>query len=325
MHKGGDIAKAWTCLVMAVFLTGSPCLVSCRGVENPEVVASDRREAQASVSVTMSGQTLGLESVKNARELGGYPTEDGRMVRHGCLLRSASLQDLSERDSKRLRERFGLSAIADLRTSIEVDESPDPVLDGVNYLDLHVVEDSAVRRRFADLVDTFGEYGPGDEAEWASWMVERGYVDERSYVELLSSATGKAGFRRLFDELLALPEGRSLLMHGTKGKDRTGLAAMLVLSALGVGERVILDDYLLSNEFLAPQIEQDRQLLLGAPVENGDELEWCLVALDKADERLMRAAFDWMDSTYGSARDYVTRELGVNQEQLAALRDKFLE
>lgn len=312
-------------MVTVALIVGSPCLGACRRSGNGEAAASAQQETRPSASVTMSGQTLGLESVKNARELGGYPTEDGRVVRHGRLLRSATLQDLSERDAKRLRERYGLSAIADLRTSPEVDESPDPILDGVNYLNLHVVEDSTIRKRSADLVDTFGEYGPDDEAEWACWMVDRGYVDERSYVTLLSSATGKAGYRRLFDELIALPEGRSLLMHGNKGKDRTGLAAMLVLAALGVDEHVMMDDYLLSNEFLATQIEQDRQSLLGVGVKNGDELEWGLVALDKSDERLMRAAFEWMDTTYGSAQDYVTRELGVNQEQLAALRNKFLE
>lgn len=325
MSGRGDITRAWACIAAAAIIAASPCLAACRGSERPDEGAPTQQQAQVSVEVTMSGQTLGLESVENARELGGYPAEGGRKVRHGRLLRSASLQNLSERDAKRLRERFGLSVMADLRTSLEVEESPDPVLDGVNYLDLHVVEDSVIRRRTADLEDTFGGEGPTDESEWAMWMVGRGYADEQSYVQLLSSATGKAGYRRLFDELIALPEGRSLLMHGTKGKDRTGLASMLVLSALGVDERVILKDYLLSNEFLAAKIEQDRQSLLSAGVEDADELEWCLVTLDKTDERMMQAAFDWMDSTYGSARDYVTRELGVNQEQLAVLRDKFLE
>ena len=318
-----DIPKVCTSLAVAALVSLTPCLGACRAGARHEEAPVQQQETP-SASVTMSGQTLGLESVENARELGGYPAEGGRTVRHGRLLRSASLHDLSERDATRLRERFALSVVADLRTSAEIDESPDVVMDGVNYLDLHVVEDSVVRRRTVDLEEAFGDDGPTDEAEWARWMYERGYVDEQSYVALLSSATGKAGYRRLFDGLISLPEGRSLLMHGTKGKDRTGLAAMLVLSALGVDERVILDDYLLSDEFLATRIEQDRQLLLDEGVE-GDELEWCLVTLDKTDERMMRTAFDWMDSTYGSACDYVTRELGVDQEQLAALRDKFLE
>ncbi len=325
MSARTGISKVLSCLAASILAVLLLCLAACKGAERSHGDASVQQQVGASFEVTMSGQTLGLESVENARELGGYPTEDGRRVRHGRLLRSASLQGLSNRDAKRLRERFGLSVIADLRTSLEADESPDPVLDGVNYIDLHVVEDSTIQRRVAALADTFGDDGPYDEAEWACWMVDRGYVDEQSYVVLLSSATGKAGYRRLFDELISLPEDRSLLMHGTKGKDRTGLAAMLVLSALGVEERVMLDDYLLSNEFLAEKIAQDRQSLASAGVGDGDELEWCMAALDKSDERLLRAAFEWMNSTYGSPRGYVTRELGVNQEQLAVLRDKFLE
>lgn len=57
-------------------------------------------------------------------------------------------------------------------------------------------------------------------------------------------------YRKLFS-LLQNEENIPLMFHCSAGKDRTGMAAALVLSSLGVDEETILDDYLLSNFYLA--------------------------------------------------------------------------
>ena len=47
-------------------------------------------------------RSLLLTGVGNARELGGYTTEDGRTVKRGVLLRTAKLADATEDDIQRL-------------------------------------------------------------------------------------------------------------------------------------------------------------------------------------------------------------------------------
>ena len=57
-------------------------------------------------------------------------------------------------------------------------------------------------------------------------------------------------FAEFFDLLLASPE--PTVFHCTAGKDRTGVAAALLLHALGATREEILRDYLLTNERLKP-------------------------------------------------------------------------
>jgi protein tyrosine/serine phosphatase len=47
--------------------------------------------------------------------------------------------------------------------------------------------------------------------------------------------------------ICAQPSNHPILMHCSHGKDRTGLAAALVLAALGVNEEAIMLDYVAST------------------------------------------------------------------------------
>ena len=128
----------------------------------------------------------------------------------------------------------------------------------------------------------------------------------------------------MFQELLTLPEGRSLLFHCTQGKDRTGCAAVLILSALGVDENTIMDDFLLTNTFNAELIESERKMLTEQGYA-GEELDRLMKAMDEVDPQYMTNALDWMKKNYGSVTGYITQELGITDEQLEELRAKFLE
>ena len=91
-------------------------------------------------------------------------------------------------------------------------------------------------------------YDPGaDKLAMLKTAAEMGMLDDRLYVNFLFSERGKSAYRALFRVLLELPEGRSVLWHCTDGKDRTGVASMLILAALGADRRTILEDYLLTN------------------------------------------------------------------------------
>ena len=50
-------------------------------------------------------QAISLDSVKNARELGGYRTTDGRTVKSGLLLRAGKLNDISKKDIRTLTRK----------------------------------------------------------------------------------------------------------------------------------------------------------------------------------------------------------------------------
>ena len=122
-----------------------------------------------------------------------------------------------------------------------------------------------------------------------------------------------------------LPEGRSLLFHCTQGKDRTGCAAMLILSALGVSEDIILEDYMLTNIFNADLIEKDRKMLLSRGIKE-DGLWWkYMFVLNSVKKELMTNALSWLKENYGSPVGYIINELGISEDEIEKLKSKFLE
>lgn len=269
----------------------------------------------------MEAHSLQLTGVGNARELGGYASADGRTVKRGVLLRTAALDKATGNDIQRLLEVYRLSVVIDLRSSQETASAPDPEIAGVKNLNIHIIDESAMPAPESNKGDTSE---PSDKLSRLRAAIEAGILGDQMYVDFLSSDVGRSGYRRMFDELLALPEGEALLFHCSQGKDRTGLAAMLILTALGVDEDAIMSDYLLTNAFNAALIEDERQMLAAEGVED-EELDLYMMAMDEVYPKMLQGALDWMKQSYGSAEGYITAGLGVTDAQLEALKDKFLE
>ena len=232
-------------------------------------------------TVLQNTQSLNLSSVGNARELGGYSTIDGRKVKRGVLLRTASLYGISSDDVTRLTKDYGLSVIADLRMSLEAAAKPDPVIEGVKYVNLRVInEELAAQERDKKLAFE------GDAVKRLMMIVDSGIVSHDLYIGFLSQESGKKAYREFFRELLALPSGNSLLFHCTQGKDRTGCAAMLILSALGVSEDTILEDFMLTNTFNAERIASQHKMLLSHGISE-PEMEKYMIVLDEVNPKTM--------------------------------------
>lgn len=166
----------------------------------------------------------------NFRDLGGYPTGDGRTTRWARLFRSDTLHELTPEDVAHLRS-LGLATIVDLRTSRELDETgrgplgPEPIA----YHHLSVLEETSG--------ETVGEAvaAPApiedDLSERYLWYLE---VGRRALTSAL--------------ELLGDPENLPLVFHCAAGKDRTGVLAAMVLDILGVPAEVIVEDYVITQE-----------------------------------------------------------------------------
>ena len=274
---------------------------------------------------TATSQSIHLTSVGNARELGGYIGMDGRNVKHGALLRTASLANASSEDINRLLDVYHLSIVLDFRMTLEVNSAPDPEIPGVKNLNLRIIDEEAVLKKQQNVSSKDLEgIDLTNKMNLLKLAVKAGIVTDRMYIDFLSADTGKAGYSTMFKELLDLPEGKSLLFHCTQGKDRTGCAAMLILSALGVDEDTIMEDFLLTNTFNAKLIESERKMLIEQGY-SGAELDNLMKAMDEVDPQYMINVLDWLKENYGSVTGYITQELGVTNEQLAALREKFLE
>ena len=244
-------------------------------------------------------QSLHMESLSNARELGGYLVQDGRYIKRGVLLRTGALSEASDKDLERLVRVYHVAAIADFRSLEEIEKKKDPAAHGAVHYALPIFDAQEMQGQ------------------------EEAVLTDRMYIYFLSAQKGIQSFRTFLEIAAGLPEGNALLFHCTQGKDRTGLAAMLMLSVLGADEETILSDYLLTNQFNEKLIEQARNMLQA--IYPPEKVEQYMSFMDRADPVFMQNALDWMKAEYGSACGYVRDRLGIPDSVQEKIRTRFLE
>ena len=176
-----------------------------------------------------------LERACNFRDFGGYETRDGRRVRWGQLYRSGSLTQLTDLDRSTIGA-LGIRAICDLRRLDERSRHPDPEFGpGVTHLYWDEPGEASSLRG-----ESFAQSVGGAEARAAMiWM----------YAQMPVTLVTRV--RGMFASLLQGP-GAPMILHCMAGKDRTGFAVAMLLSALDVPHNVIVEDYVLTNRRRRP-------------------------------------------------------------------------
>ena len=170
-------------------------------------------------------RSLLLAGVGNARELGGYAAEDGKTVKHGVLLRTAKLSDATEEDIQRLLSVYHLAVDIDFRGDSEVEKAPDPEMEGVEYLNIHIIDESSGPPEELEAeIKALEEQGiEVDRITQMRLFAKYGAITDRMYIDFLSSDVGTAGYSRFFQALLAMPEDRASCSIAPKA--RIGRAA----------------------------------------------------------------------------------------------------
>jgi protein-tyrosine phosphatase len=119
-------------------------------------------------------------------------------------------------------------------------------------------------------------------------------------------------FGRFLKHLLEQPTPQ--VFHCTAGKDRTGFAAALLLSALGVDRATIEHDYLLTNQLY----KRDNRL-------EGSGHPHVMKVLWQVQPEFLHAAFEAVDTQHGGMQDYLHGAIGLSPQELAALQRLMLE
>lgn len=259
-------------------------------------------------SLLAAERVLPLYKGVNMRDVGGFHTADGQMVRWGLLYRSGSLSRLTEADLAYL-QRLGLRLVFDLRSEHERARQPDrlPEVDGLVERPLPM--DSVDRwERARGAYAIFFRRGRLDDFLLDGYR--RVMIDGKAHV------IGEI-FQRLAD-----PAQLPALLHCTAGKDRTGLVVAMLLLTLGVPEDTVVADYTLSNLFY----EHFRK---GIMADLKQVAPWGMSADALQDLLLVKAktlqgALAHLRQKYGSLDDYLRHQAGVSDETMAQLRQNWL-
>ncbi|PIT83614.1 tyrosine-protein phosphatase [Limnohabitans sp. 15K] len=237
-----------------------------------------------------------LQGASNFRDVGGYPTAGGQRVKRGHVFRSDHLAGLSEADVARLKV-LGVRHSLDFRGTAECTTTP-YAIEGIGRVAL-TIEPTVIARMQALVAQ--GVVPTTEETVALMCETYRDFVNRNADT-----------YSRFMKHLLEQPTPQ--VFHCTAGKDRTGFAAALLLSALGVDRATITHDYLLTNQLY----KRDARL-------EGQGHPHVMKVLWQVQPEFLNAAFDAVDNQHGGMQNYLHGAISLSPQELAELQKLLLE
>ena len=260
-----------------------------------------------------------LDGISNARDIGGIPV-DGGIVAPGRLLRSGEHSRMTESDGKRLAA-CGLRRVIDLRTAAERDNVPDRKINGVEYVNIPIIQ-----------ATTFGiSYESADGPTIAlklqqgiRRMRDKGETPEEHMQELYGRFVRNDHCREHIGQFVRLladnPTDGATLWHCSAGKDRVGVCTAVLLHCLGASREQIKVDYMLTNELTRDNMTSVVNKV--RPCVSPEMMQLVLKML-YVDESYIDTFFAECDRLYDGIDGYVAA-IGVTDEHKRKLAENYI-
>ena len=266
-------------------------------------------ETEDGTVLTAASRAMEIAGVDNFRDMGGYPTQDGRTVKWGRFFRGGPLYGLNEKEQAAV-EGLGIKKIFDYRTLREAEQEPDTIPAHAEHIWLCAVPNEERFLRFADrsVMAHLKTIQTADDAQAAFQLFLDLYAakpfDNEAYQRMLNA--------------LDDPQGVPLMQHCSAGKDRTGVGSALLLIALGVDEKTAVEDYLLTRVF---REEANNHRLQRMALEDiTPEALWMMRMMMTVSEELIFSALNAIKGKYSSYEVFFREEYGIIPEKLAYWR-----
>lgn len=249
----------------------------------------------ATIERETTDRKIHLEIAHNVRHLGAHPTAGGHDTTAFDIIRSGSLHELTEAGQTAFAD-LGVKVVVDFRSDVEHEMYPTPDL---SAHDITVIEAPVFQSDASPGALAGQERYPGHAAIYRQFLTE-----------------GGGAYRTLF-ETIATASG-PVLFHCAVGKDRTGVAAALLLDLAGVPDEHIVADYALSTSELEPVVEErmDRFEEYGISIKTGRMMM-------AAPPRDMELTLEFIRGRWGSAAGYMGT-LGLTPSTIDAVRARML-
>lgn len=190
-------------------------------------------------------RVIHLEGAYNFRDMGGLQTHKGKCMRNDLLYRSAELSKVSPSDLEKIQS-IALKTIIDLRTPNErkhkIDRLPPNSNSRVVSIPIYPTPDDPgrLRKLYWFLSGKF------KNVDFEAFTKEFYYRIAFNHTSQIKEIMG----------LISTANNLPALLHCSGGKDRTGFLSAIIQLLIGVPHEKVMEDYLLTNELIVPQIER---------------------------------------------------------------------
>ncbi|GHT12169.1 tyrosine phosphatase [Bacteroidia bacterium] len=253
-------------------------------------------------SVITAERYIPMQGLRNFRDLGGYYNSKNEQTQWGKLYRSGSLAEATLLDMKML-DNLGIKTIIDFRTNNEKFMQP------YKYLAPQIINIPLRLSRpniFFDKILS-GEMKKGDVLIALQDVMASLLYDNPDY------------FIDMFDILLD-KNNYPIVMNCSMGKERTGIASALILTALGIDWDQIVYDYLLSNDL----IDYNSMLYNMEMYEDEPDIQETMTTMLRAHREDITWSFEKIAKEYGSIDKYLEQELELTPQKREKLKEIML-
>lgn len=270
-------------------------------------------------------QFLPVRGIVNARDLGGYVVRGGMVVKDRLLIRTAHLAGATDEDLQFL-SAIPVTKIIDFRMETEKQGTADRMFSCAAYVALPV---DGSGNAAAEMTEEEKKKFTGQKkfeikqfVVFAAFNKKAQKIALRMYPTLLFNPECQRQFARFFRQVLDTENG-AVLYHCSQGKDRTGIASCLLLAALGADKETIVADFDATNKVYERDVKKycRRVRLLG-----GKEDEIAVVkSILGCNTEIFVKTLDRIDREYGSMEAYLKGPMGLTDEDILILRQRYLE
>ena len=276
-------------------------------------------------SSALAQQFLPVGSIVNARDLGGYTVEDGRVVRDRVLIRAAHLADVSDEDVSYLAG-IHVSKVIDFRKMEEKRGKADIRIPGAEYIVLPIDASGNASVKATD--KEMKKIKRGKKFDVKKIIVYMAFNDKAKtvaremYPTLFFNPDCQKQFAKFFRHVITAENG-AVIYHCTQGKDRTGVASALLLAALGAGRETIVADFDATNRVYEADVRKySRRVKFWGG--NEEEIGVVKAFLGCNTDNFVKA-LERIDVEYGSIDSYLEIVLGVTAEDREILKARYLK
>ena len=243
----------------------------------------------------------------NFRDLGGLETNDSRKVKSGLFYRGAGLNFFDEEELERFRD-LDIKVIMDLRSKNEIETYPDPQFDEIKRIE----HNGLVVEGHEDI-----DWSPAGMRKIGGQAFEQLNRIESYYRQI---AFNNTAFRIMMNEVIN--DNLPIYFHCATGKDRTGVAAMILEMMLNVKEDEIRKDYLLSNEYRKDILKEELAKVESESVDH-PELKKLITLQQGVLEDVFDIVMNSIKERYKSIDDYLYDQFDLSESALNDFRNKY--